>query len=225
MTLVDQTSLAQTLDNVNEALFYGRPQPAASRSEAAGWLASRQGLPGAYAGVFAPVEDYRTGSRLGLFTGELRSSRGGAAHILGEETCRALALLDVRLPEVRQALERAREGMFARLGEHTENAWYCCCTCSAALWRHLAVCEPSRRDEWLSVAVRTLSGRRDAAGRWRGFPFHYTLLALTEMPPEISRAELRHAAPVCERALTRAPGPGKYGPRRHELMRRALERC
>jgi hypothetical protein len=72
--------------------------------------------------------------------------------------------------------------------------------------------------------VKFLRKHRDGKGGWRRFPFYYTLLALTEMNPEIARDELKYAAGVCEQRLKRKPRDDKYARRRHEVMRRALER-
>ena len=44
--LMNRTSLSQTVDRINEALFDGRALAAAERSQAARWIAARQGLSG-----------------------------------------------------------------------------------------------------------------------------------------------------------------------------------
>ena len=66
--------------------------------------------------MFAPTnEDYTEGVR--LFTGERISSRVGTGHILGEEACRALLLLNVGLGDVENALDQAMRYMELRLRE------------------------------------------------------------------------------------------------------------
>ena len=66
--------------------------------------------------MFSPTnEDYPEGVR--LFTGERISSRVGTGHILGEEACRALLLLDVGLGDVENALEQEMHCMELRLRE------------------------------------------------------------------------------------------------------------
>ena len=80
------------------------------------WLAGRQGLSGSYAGMFAPTStDYAEGIR--LFTGERIASGAATGHILGEEACRALLLLDVDIEKVRLALGRATRSMNDRLDQ------------------------------------------------------------------------------------------------------------
>ncbi|UCF78595.1 MAG: hypothetical protein JSW03_11055 [Candidatus Eiseniibacteriota bacterium] len=114
MGLLNTRSLARTLDAVNEALFFGRRIPVAETRRVAAWLADRQGLPGSYAGMFAPTGgDYAHGIR--LFTGEPIATGAATGHILGEEACRALLLLDADVKKAREALARATRSMDRRL--------------------------------------------------------------------------------------------------------------
>src|SRR5262245_25817245 len=107
--LVRAGSLSETVDAVNEAIAGGLMISARDRKSVARWIASRQGLPGAYANTFAGFErEQRHGIR--LFTGE-RVNSASARHILGEETCRVLRQLNVRDQAVNQALVRATEGL------------------------------------------------------------------------------------------------------------------
>jgi len=225
MALIHTDSLAATLDAVNDALFWDRKLTKEGRKGVARWIASRQGLPGAYAGMFAPPEEYRT-QRLRLFTGEARASRAGAALVLGNEACRALALVDVRVAFVQEALVRAREGMLARLGPLASGSGtYCCTSCTPAVWRNLAVWDADGAEAFLAAGVRALRERRLGDGKWRRYPFWYTLLVLSEMSVPGAIAEMRHAAPVCERTLGRAVREGLHEQRRQEVCRRVLASC
>lgn len=227
MRIIDPSSLAATLDAVSDAYFHRRPPGKQERHEVAAWIAARQGLPGAYADTFAPtVQDMRQG--VCVYTGESIDSGVGTAHILGEEACRALILLDVPLPGVQEALDRARVGLLARVveaeGRGGARGFYCCGRCTVAYWRHLLVgglADPERR---LVAGLRRLKEHRTGDGKWRIFPFFYTLLAVIESDSSVARAELRYAAPVCERYLRR-PATGLYEQRRHEVVQRALARC
>jgi len=119
MRLLDTTSLANTVDAVNDAFFFDKAIARKQAREVARWMAARQGLPGSYAGMFAPTKkDHREGIR--LFTGERVTSGAATGHILGEEACRALLLLDADVAEARAALERAVRSMDARLSESEE---------------------------------------------------------------------------------------------------------
>jgi hypothetical protein len=225
MKLVNEESLAATLDAVSEALYSERPIPQAEREETASWIAGRQGLPRAYADMFAPTAaDFAGGVR--LFTGEKVSSRVGTSHILGEEACRILLLLDSRQATVVEAMRRASHGMQERLAsEPPSDGMYCCGTCSPAFWRHLAAGGLSDGEALLTAAMRTLKGYRTADGKWRRFPFYYTLLAASEIDLPIAGDELRHAAPACQRLLKRPAGEAGYNARRRRLAEKVLARC
>ncbi|MBM4038298.1 MAG: hypothetical protein FJ290_07280 [Planctomycetes bacterium] len=241
MSLVRPDSLAATLDAVNEAIFFGRPLSKADRREAAAWIAARQGLPGSYHGMFAPTESDRRGG-MRLFTGERVATRAATAHILGEEACRALILLGGTgiLPVAHRleacatqgaALARATEGMLARLRaaeereRHMGRPWlgqYCCGRCTAALWRHLAAGGLERAEHHLAAGVEALRLSRDGEGRWRRYPFHYTVLALSEMDISLAIDELRYAAPILQRLARRAPEGDAFATRRHTLAQGVL---
>jgi len=226
MNLVHSSSLAKTLDAINEAFFYGKQLTTAEKEAAADWLAGRQGLPRAYAGMFAPTEqDFKAG--LTLFTGEKIATRAGLAHILGEETCRALMLLKSSRADIRNALERASQGIAARLSSCAIPGTYCCGKCSVALWRHLAVggLPEIHLERWLEAGLKTLTQHRDSSGRWGRFPSYYTLLALSEIDLLSARNEMRYAAPICERLLKRAANNDHFAQRRRILAERILANC
>jgi hypothetical protein len=116
MNLIDTLSLSQTLDHLNDCFFSGKMIPDDEKRATADWIAARQGLKGAYAHMFAPTEkDYREGVR--VFTGELIQSGAATGHVMGEEACRALLLLNVADPAVTHALEQAHAGILERFNE------------------------------------------------------------------------------------------------------------
>lgn len=225
MNLVNRDSLAATLDTINEAFFSGQPPSGGERQEAARWIAGRQGLPRAYAAMFAPTpSDFAEGVR--LFTGERVRSGAGIGHILGEEACRALLLLRVSDSEVNGALERASHGMLSRLATSPRPAgMYCCRTCTPALWRHLAAGGLNDAEERLTAGMKTLKSNREGNGRWSRFPFYYTLLAVSEIDLPPAREEMRHAAPACERYLKRSASDETHDRRRRSLAETVLARC
>lgn len=228
MNLINKDSLAATLDALNEAFFCAQSLLEFEREQAAQWIASRQGKVGAYADMFAPTKsDFEGGIR--LFTGERLRSRGGTAHILGEEACRALILLNIPVNGVRTALDRASHGMMDRLKTveetHSISGWYCCGTCTASLWRHLAVGGLEDAQRRLEAGMKVLKHYRDGSGGWRRFPFYYTLLSLSEIALPSAVEEMRYASPICERYLKRAPKKDSYSQRRHIVAERILERC
>ena len=222
MDIVNRDSLALTLDALNEMFFSQQPRTQLQKEQIAEWIASRQGKPGSYANMFAPTEfDFNEGAR--LFTGERVQSRAATSHILGEEACRALILLDVPTIGVRDALDRASLGMMSRLGP--TSGIYCCGKCTAALWRHLTVggLEDSRRR--LTAGLRFLKTRRDDEGRWKTFPFYYTLLVLSEIDLPLAVEEMRYTSNVCERYLRRSFKDSRIAQRRRILVERVLAKC
>lgn len=223
--LINPDSLGDTLDAVNAALFERRAIAPAEAESAAAWLAGRQGLPGSYAGMFAPTAyDYSFGAL--VFTGEPLRSGAGTGHVLSEETCRALFRLGVDTPEVRGALDRAREGLFQRIelseASGKDAGVYCCATCSAALWRHLLASSASADLRRLENGMTYLRRFRDGAGRWKRFPFYYTLLALSEIDLPAARDEIRYAAPVIDRAWNRLAKADPAALSTHERRRKML---
>ena len=227
MVLIHADSLSQTVDAVLAAQFERRPIPVAEAREVGRWIAARQGLPGAYGGTFAAFDaERRTG--ILLFTGE-RAGNASARHILGEEACRALRLLDVRDRAVQSALDRANDGLMGCLERvagdprHRNPGFYCCGKCSVGFWRNLLSGGLDRQEERLRQGARLLRPLRDGQGGWRRFPFWYTVLALQEMHSREAAAELEYARPRIERAAGRSSGT-LYDNRRQALARRVAGR-
>ena len=231
MRLVQADSLAETVDRVNEAFFFGRRVSKEQGLRAARFIARRHNLPGAYAGTFALFDaERRTGIR--AFTGE-RLIAAAARHIIGEESCRALRFLNVGDAAVQHALDESSDRLRACVGVvrrrtsgHRKVPYlggtYCCGRCSVSLWRHLNAGGMDDRERRLTVGLRFLRKMRKGNGGWRVFPFWYTLSALIEMEGKTAREELRYAAPVLEHSLRRSAGLEPFGPRRQEIARRAL---
>jgi hypothetical protein len=227
LRLRNTRSMAATLDAVSAAHFFGRGIAGSEALDVARWIAGRQGAPGAYADMFAPTRrDYDEGIR--LFTGERVGSKAAVGHILGEEALRALILLDVRDSMVSQALRRATRGITRRLiaseADGTPTGFYCCGTCTVALWRHLSARRGAGPAARLSEGLRVLKDYRDGRGRWRRFPFHYTLLAMVDLDHRAAVSEMCYAAPVCERILGRSARGDEIDRRRRLLAERVLAR-
>jgi hypothetical protein len=177
--------------------------------------------------MFAPV----TGDRLTdvrSFTGERLISRVRTRHVLGEEACRLLVLLNVPDLEVQDALSRATAAMIEWLrGFESEGhaaGLFCCGTCSVAYWRHVAAGGLDRNEERLSAAVRDLKASRTGDSHWGRFPFYYTLLALSEMGTRGALEEMRYAGPVLERYVRTSSGKDGYSQRKRVLARKILKR-
>ncbi len=222
--MLNEDSLAATLDAVNDALFSGRVIPQRQRTVVARWIGARGGQPGSYESMPAPTErDFAAGPA--LFTGERLTGRGGLACKLGNEGCRALIKLDVRARAVSEALERAQRRMTARLedADSPRAGYYCCGSCTVAVWRHMLAGGLDHQELRLANGLKHLHRARLGNGRWRFFPCWYTLWTLLEIPSPEARTELQYAAPVLERALRRQPRPDDtYGLRRRQIAQQAL---
>ncbi len=228
MSMISADSLAATLDSLWEVDFYGLTLAMPVRRETANWLVTRCKAPRSYAGLPAPTaRDYREGIR--VFTGERITTGAGTGHILGEEACRALRLLRVGTKRADAAVAAGRAGIHRRImdGEArgTPVGMFCCGTCTAALWRNISSGGFPDEDRLLAAGLKTLAEHRDGKGRWRRFPFHYTLLALLGLDQDAVEAELRYTAKSCERSIQAFTGKDIYASRRREVMTRVLKRC
>jgi hypothetical protein len=224
--LINHNSLALTLDAVNEAFFLKRPLSESTRVQSAQWIASRQGMLGSYANMFAPTrQDFRNG--LFLFTGEKTSSRVGVSHILGQESSRTLILLGVKSADIKKALEKATAGFMEWMKKYlnVNKGTYCCATCSCAFWRHLSAGGLENGEQILTAGIGTLKSYRDGKSRWKRFPFYYTLLTLHDIDLPAARKEMQYAAPACERLLKREMKRDKINQRRYILAEKILEGC
>ncbi len=221
-------TLAKAVEQVDRAFFYGEALNDALRNKLAVEIASTVGKPGSYAGMFAPSDaDFKFGVR--TFTGESLQSRAGISHVLGEEACRSLIHLNVPDLATKAALAQATSGMLQRLNLSEAEGYglgmYCCGTCSVAYWRHLAAGGLDRNEERLAAAMAAIKTYRKGDGRWNRFPFYYTLLALSEMNVDLALDEMRYAAPVLERLISRPALKDRYSERRRMVFERILARC
>jgi len=222
MKVLDVRSLAGTVDRVNEAFFLEKKLPVTERKNIARWIAARKGGPGAYWGLFAPTKkDIENGVK--VFTGE-RYEYAAARHILGEEACRALLLLDVKEQSVQDALDKAQEGILGRIRQYLgPSGVFCCGPCTVSVWRHLLVADRRESDTWVARGLKTLKAHRKDDGTWRRFPFHYTLLALGDIDSDAARDEMKHASAVCQRYLSGPERRGKVSERRRLVSERILD--
>jgi hypothetical protein len=229
MDIINPNSLSITLDNINEIYFYGRKISASDKAKAAKWIASRRGLPRSYWNMFAPTEyDYNNGIR--LFTGEKITTGAGTSHILGEEACRALLLLNGKDKKISAALDNA----FAGLAEAMNNAknknvdypdgYYCCGTCTSSYWRNLDAQNTAKAEKLINAGIKILKSMRDGKGKWRRFPYYYTLYTIHDIDLKSVIEEMEYAAPGLERYVKRAASGDKYNERKRMLAERVLER-
>jgi len=221
MALVNEQSLAQTLNKITHAWLTGTQLSADDRIDAARWIAARVGIAGSYSGLPAPTEvDY--GDNVYLYTGETVRSNAGIGCKLGFEAVWALAQLNVHDAAVRQATLQAQARTLTLFDRQPSRAkgMYCCYSCSQAGWRALATIEGGQ--PFLTLGVELLHNSRDGKGRWAKFPFWYSVLALTHNQTKAARAEIQYAAPALERFLRRKDFGQLHDARRELLAQKAL---
>jgi hypothetical protein len=218
--MIIPNSLATTLDAIHETLFDDRSLSKTQMEEAAKWIVGRQYRSGKQAGMFAPTElDYKAGIR--LFTGERLKTKLATRNVLTAQAAWALALLDAG---VQDALERANRWLFRQCFSRSCTTGECAHS-AVGLMRYLAVARLADSERRLAAHVEVLSRQRDGKGRWKRFPFYYTLLALSETDLPAAVEEMRYAAPACERFLRRSPKDDVFARRQRDVVERVLARC
>jgi len=228
MGILSTTSLAVTLVRLTDSIFYGKKIPIAEREKVAKWIAGRQGETRSYSGLPAPTKaDYS--APVTLFTGEKVTSGAARGHILGEEAMRALYLLKVKNPDVKRAIKLASDRFAERLAYPKNGVgYYCCGLCTPSYWRHLTAGGYSK-DGWnekeIASGMKYLKKHRLENGKWRRFPFYYTLFALLDIDNKGAIAEITHAAPSIERYLKRGRKPDKLSSRRYDILERVIARA
>jgi hypothetical protein len=86
---------------------------------------------------------------------------------------------------------------------------------SVAFIRYLNACGKFDR---LQVMISKLSKFRDEKGGWTGFPYFFTLLALTEIQSNIVEEELRYALSFVEQRFKKERSVEPYSTRRKEIL-------
>jgi len=225
--LLDNTSLAKTIDNCNDRLFWGKPIREDERFEVVQWISQRQGLPRSYSGTFAPT-DQDLAQPLVLFTGEKVTTGAARSHILGEEATQLLHSLAGDDPAVKAVIGHAMGNFLPSVED-----WYCqhpsatgifCCgTCTPAFWRNIGAGGLREKQEWLTNGIRILKTHRKEDHQWKRFPFWWTVYALISLDAPGVKDELSWVAPRLERSLKRQPSDF-YGERRRAVAERVLAR-
>jgi hypothetical protein len=201
--MLNTHSLSATINAVNEAALFSTRISEPTAKQISEFIAGRQGLPHSYWGLFAPLDE-EVKKPFTLFTGETIRSNASASHILGEESLRILKVLGDASPSVQQAIERAQENFGQKLMINKERGdgmgMYCCGNCTVAYWRALTTHWIADSEERLEMGMKDLKNERQA-GKWRRFPFYYTVLCLSELGKNIAGEEIRYIQPSCERAI------------------------
>jgi hypothetical protein len=127
-----------------------------------------------------------------------------------------LEAVDKAMQGLNSAIKRARSR-----GIDTPDGYYCCSKCSAAYWRNLSSQDSPNSEKLLNSGMRILKASRNGNGKWKRFPFFYTLYALTGIDSRAAIEEMKFAAPVLEKYARRSP-EDKYGIRKVKLAEKVL---
>lgn len=226
MNIIDNNSLYKTLDNLNQLFLRKEFISLSDRKNTARWISDRQGLKGSYTDMFAPTDsDFK---EIKLFTGDKLTSKASIAHILGEESLRALYLLDVKDRKIQDAFDKARSGIKNVLKRNYEAGIYpdgtfCCGKCTAALWRNLSAEGVSKNKKSLESGINHLKSFRDGKGKYSRFPFFYTVLALSDIDLPAAKAEIEYCSGLLRKYVKRKEKNEIYTERKKIIAENALE--
>jgi hypothetical protein len=223
MSWVYPESLGETLDMAQDWVLAEREVPPDAVARIVTEVASRLDGAGAYRiGMVAPSPgENRETTR--TYLGDRFANNACVAHTLAEEAATVLGRLAPEDPCVKSIVTGVAAFQERRRTYPINRGRYCCPTCTAALWRALTVTELPGYEEDLSNGLRFLRTRRDGDGQWIGFPFFWTLLALTEIPLPEARNEILYAASAWDRRLATDRSEHPYRERRREVVARARE--
>ena len=152
-----------------------------------------------------------------LITGEKLSTKLAVNNILATQKARILALKTLQSAE-----EIAkREGLELWLNKQCFSS-FCgsgeCRHASMAYVRYLVALGDDTSISKADRFVQELSKYRDGKGRWKGFPFYYTLLVLKELGTEKTKEERAYALAARERALKRINSNDEFSEIRESVL-------
>jgi len=155
-----------------------------------------------------------------VYTGEKLQTHLAAKNILAVESARALVLSGSDSEDVRSSIalvetwaENQCFSEFCATGE--------CRHSSIGFIRYLNALEKTERLEHM---VTKLSKFRDGKGGWKGFPYFFTLLALTEIDSPLVDDELEYALEFTEKRFKRNRSEEPFTSRRNEILLRLQNR-
>ncbi|MHA1906020.1 MAG: hypothetical protein ACW98Y_01895 [Candidatus Thorarchaeota archaeon] len=137
-----------------------------------------------------------------LITGEKLATKLAVKNIKAVQKARLLSSLNAPSTEDLQKLlsleDWIAEQCFAKFCAVGE-----CRHSSIAYLRYLGTFDDESTKSKVDSFVNLISKHRDGKGRWKGFPFYYTLLVLNELKTEVAKKEIEYAIPACQRAMNR----------------------
>ena len=218
-------SLAFAVDRANEIIFSKQNISPEEKSQLAAYFLSKQLQTGPHAGLFAPTAD-DLAEGVHLFTGERLHTHLGPRNVLSAETVRTFRLLDLQAADFDGNVGKAQQ----KLTDSCFAAQFCivgeCAHSAVGFMRLLASGIKHDSEARLRAHIKVITTQRDGKGRWKHFPFHYTLLALSEAGLSDAVEELRYAALAFEESMRKQGSlEPKYARRRQRLLDNVLAMC
>ncbi|MGY5859443.1 MAG: hypothetical protein RTU63_08735 [Candidatus Thorarchaeota archaeon] len=159
-------------------------------------------------------------SKARVYTGEKLQTQLAAKNILTVESARALVLSGSKSETTQSSialvetwLEKQCFSDFCETGE--------CRHSSIGFIRYLNALGKTQRLEHM---VTKLSKFRDSKGGWKGFPYFFTLLALSEIDSPLVDDELQYALSFADQRFKRSRSDEPFTSRRKEILSRVHNR-
>ena len=219
MDVIEEKSFYGTVTNAAQVLFDGGSFNETEKTQLASWILDHQNR---YKGfIFYPSEqDREDGIR--LFSGEKPRSKFLADNSVELEALRLLALIYPNHPEAHRIFQDANERLlplcFARgciVGE--------CAHAGIAFRRYFMTFDGDESSEKNRQTLETLKQRRYGEGKWRDFPFYFTLLWLTELPDDLAQEELEYTRDYCRELSRKLAGDEPFVDNRRNILMRVLD--
>ncbi|MFW9924668.1 MAG: hypothetical protein ACFFDW_15405 [Candidatus Thorarchaeota archaeon] len=219
MVVVIPQNTAIFLDELNEKLFYNKEIPEEEWNKLAEIIVTKLQRKGREKGCLAlSAEEYFNGAQ--LFTGEKMNTKLAIKNIL---TLNALSIL-----KSKQALSEDTIEAISIIEEWIVNSCFskfctvgeCKHSTLGYLYYLANLTSEEKYDEFLAI----LKHHRDGTGRWKGFPYFYTLYILLLVNTSEALEELQYSASVIEKNYKFISTDDKYSQRRKELLQRVMSK-
>lgn len=225
--LLNKSSLASTIDNVNNVYFYKNDFKDLDIDDTVKWILMRYNTEHSYNGSFG-ITDKDHKSHLKTFTGERLTSPASLRHIHAQEAGRALNILkkytSVKMPELEESNKKFIKIFMSDEKKGKHEGTFCCGPCTVSLWRNMAAGGYGNYAKKLNSGFAILNNFRKNEGEWSRFPFYYTLSVLLESKKlPNAKKEIEYAFDKCSRRIKTIRGNDKYAERKHELLKRILD--
>lgn len=202
MSLTDtpkKTGLAQSINSISRALIEGRIFSEKEKAEIAAFIFDRKNPVDEF--TFYPTNTERING-IRLVTGEKAKTQLLANNALELETLRILSIFVPRDTRLRQLHDKADQRL-QKLCIYNICTTGECAAASIVFLRYLTALAQNDHGEKIHCGLDILKQMRDGKGRWKNFPFFYTLLWLTELTWPEGIHELGYALPAYQRLITR----------------------